>query len=164
MDREFSQSRSSFRSISRIGLAGGTYGFVTFLLPRLWIGIAYLKGDGAQTDESFREFWEFAIVSIAYLPAIVASIALPRSVNWVVLLMVAGATQWLTFPLHDAQPWMGLVQLWALPATLLLLLGAWISFRSWRQDTKAASGDLDSLVSHSYHKSSDCPAENPASG
>ena len=120
-------------SISRAGLVGALWGFVTFLLPRLWIGIAYLQGEGAETDESFREFWEFLVVSIAYVPAIVASIAVPRAARWVVLLVVAGVTQWLTFPLHDAQPWMGMVQLWALPATLLLLLGATTSFRSWRE-------------------------------
>ena len=108
-------------------------GVVTFLLPRLWIGIAYLQGEGGETDESFREFWEFLVVSIAYVPAIVASIAVPRAGRWAVLLIVAGVTQWMTFPLHDAQPWMGMVQLWALPATLLLLLGATTSFRSWRE-------------------------------
>ncbi len=138
-----SESWFLFRSVSRAGLAGALWGLVAFLLPRLWIGIAYLRGEGAETDESLREFWEFAGVSIAYLPAIVASIALPRTVRWPVLLIVAGATQWLTFPLQDAQPWMGMVQLWALPATLLLLLGAWTSFRSWRREVHAASGDAE---------------------
>ena len=83
------------------------WGFVTFLLPKLWIGIAYLRGVGAETDESLSDFWEFAGVSMVYLPAIVASIAVPRAVRWAVLLSVAGVAQWLTFPLHDAQPWMG---------------------------------------------------------
>ncbi len=143
MDGEFSQSWSPFRSVSRAGLVGSLWGLVAFLLPRLWIGIAYLRGEGAETDESLREFWEFAGVSIAYLPAIVASIALPRAARWPVLLVVAGVTQWLTFPLHDAQPWMGQVQLWALPATLLLLLGAGTSFRSWRREVRATSGDAE---------------------
>ena len=58
---------------------------------------------------------------------------MPRAARWVVLLVGAGVTQWMTFPLHDAQPCMGMVQLWALPATLLLLLGAATSFRSWRE-------------------------------
>ena len=126
-------------SISRAGLVGALWGFVTFLLPRLWLGIAYLQGEGAETDESPSDFWEFAGVSIAYLPAIIASLALPRAARWVVLLVVAGVTQWLTFSLHDAQPWMGMVQLWALPATLLLLLGAATSFRSWREACAADS-------------------------
>ncbi len=143
MDGEFLQSWSPFRGISRAGLAGALWGFVTFIMPRLYIGIAYLRGVGAETDESLREFWEFAGVSIAYLPAIVASIALPRAARWPVLLIVAGVTQWLTFPLHDAQPWMGMVQLWALPATLLLLWGAGTSFRSWRHEVRNTSVDTE---------------------
>ena len=143
MDGVFSQSWSPFRGISRAGLAGALWGVVAFLLPRLYIGIAYLSGVGQETDESLREFWEFAGVSIAYLPAVVASIALPRAARWLVLLIVAGVTQWLTFPLHDAQPWMGMVQLWALPATVLLLLGATTSFRSWRREVHATSGDAE---------------------
>ena len=127
--------------ISWAGLVGALWGFVTFIMPRLYIGIAYLRGVGIETDESLREFWEFAGVSVVYLPAIVASIAVLRAARWVVLLGVAGVAQWLTFPLHDAQPWMGNVQLWALPATLLLLLGAATSFRSWRLEVRAASGD-----------------------
>ena len=138
MDGEFSQGQSRFRTVSRTGLAGALWGFVTFFMPRLYIGIAYLRGVGKETDESLREFWEFAGVSIVYLPAVVAAIALPRAARWPVLLVVAGLTQWLTFPLHDAQPWMGTVQLWALPATLLLLLGAWTSFRSWRREIHVA--------------------------
>ncbi|MCH7511767.1 MAG: hypothetical protein IIB19_05325 [Chloroflexi bacterium] len=116
------------------------WGFVAFLMPRLYIGIAYLKGEGIETDESLREFWEFAGVSMVYLPAIVAAIAVPRAARWAVLLVVAGVAQWLTFPLHAAQPWMGNVQLWAVPATLLLLLGAATSFRSWRLEVRASTG------------------------
>ena len=141
MDGESSRSRPPSWSISRAGLAGALWGFVVFLIPRLFIGIAYLRGEGAETDESLSDFWEFAGVSMAYIPAIVASLALPRAARWIVLLMVAGVTQWLTFPLHDAQPWMGMVQLWALPATLLLVLGAWTSFRSWRREVRTYNGD-----------------------
>lgn len=103
-----------------------------FLLPRLPIGIAYLRGVGPETDESLHEFWEFAGVSMAYVPAIIASVAIPRAARWIVLLAVAGVAQWLTFPLHDAQPWMGRVQLYPVPATVLLTLGAATSFMSWR--------------------------------
>jgi len=74
------------------------------------------------------------MVSIAYIPAIIAAVLLPRSVRWVVLLIVAGVTQWMTFPLHDAQPWMGRVQLLAVPATILLLLGAATTYQTWRRD------------------------------
>ncbi len=143
MNGDSRQTWRPFSSISRAGLAGGLWGFVAFLLPRLYIGIAYLRGVGQETDESLSDFWEFAGVSFAYLPAIVASIAVPRSARWPVLLIVAGVTQWLTFPLHDAQPWMGMVQLWALPATLLLLLGSATSFMSWRQEGRTASGDAE---------------------
>jgi hypothetical protein len=126
--------------VSITGLAGGVLGLLAFLLPRLWIGIAYLKGEGAETDESLREFWEFAAVSLVYVPAIAAALAVPPAARWAVMLLVAGVAQALAFPLDAAQPGVENVPLLALPATLLLLLGATTSFRRWRESRGGGGG------------------------
>ncbi len=118
--------------VSVIGLAGGLWGFLAFLLPRLWIGIAYLKGEGEETDESLRAFLKPAVVAFAYVPAIAAALVVPPSVRWAVLLLVAGITQVLPLRL-TAEPGFEVAPLLALPATLLLLIGATTSFRRWRE-------------------------------
>ncbi len=118
-------------------MAGGVLGLLAFLLPRLWIGIAYLKGEGAETDESLHEFWEFAAVSLIYVPAVVAALAIPPPARWAVMLAVAAITQALAFQLAAAQPGVQGVPLLALPATLLLLLGAATSLRRWRESRRA---------------------------
>ena len=117
-------------------------GFLAFLLPRLWIGIAYLKGEGAETDESLREFWEFAAVSLVYVPAIAAALAVPPAARWAVMLLVASVAQALAFPLDAAQPGVENVPLLALPATLLLLIGATTSFRRWRESRAGRGASL----------------------
>lgn len=126
--------------ISVAGLAGGLLGFLAFFLPRLWLGIAYLKGEGAETDVSLREFWNFALVSVVYLPAIAAALAVPPSVRWAVMLAVAAITQALAFHLAAAQPQVENVPLLALPATLLLVIGATTSFRRWRESRGGGGG------------------------
>ena len=108
------------------------WGFLAFFLARLWIGIAYLKGEGDESDESVWVFWRFAGISFVYLPAIVAALVIPPPARWAILLAVAGVTQvlaiWLTSLPAAGQP--GLV---ALPASVLLVIGAAASVRGWRE-------------------------------
>lgn len=106
------------------------WGFFAFLLPKLWIGIAYLKGEGQETDESVWLFWRFAGISFVYFPAIVAALAIPPPARWGILLAVAGITQVLAFRL-TAQPTAEAMGFVALPASLLLVIGAAASFRRW---------------------------------
>ncbi len=118
--------------VSVTGLVAGVWGFLAFFVPRLWIGIAYLQGEGQETDESLRAFLKPAVVAFAYVPAIAAALAAPPSVRWAVLLLVAGITQVLPLRL-TAEPGFEVAPLLALPATLLLLMGAATSFWRWRE-------------------------------
>ncbi len=79
-------------------------------------------------------------VSLVYIPAIAAALAVPPAVRWAVMLLVAGVAQALAFPLDAAQPGVENVPLLALPATLLLLLGATTSFRRWRESRGGGGG------------------------
>lgn len=124
---------------SAAGAAGGTWGFLAFFLARLWIGIAYLKGEGDESDESVWVFWRFAGLSFVYLPAIVAALVIPPVARWGILLAVAGITQVLAFWLAT-QPAAGTTGFVALPASLLLVIGAAASLRRWRETRSAQAG------------------------
>jgi len=115
---------------SAAGAVGGMWGFLAFLLPRLARGVANLRGAGQEIDESLWVFWGFAGLSFVYLPAIVAALAVPPVARWGILLAVAGTTQVLAFWLAT-QPAAGTPGFLALPASLLLVVGAAASFRRW---------------------------------